>query len=108
MKIEIMKNEWSAKGRRVLLLAHKTISRDSVKASTISSAFETEMLTQARSGLTLVGLVAIVDPPRPEIPDVIRTLKGAGIRIFMVRHTCVAFNPNLLTNHNVRLLATSL
>ncbi|EOO00222.1 putative h k atpase alpha protein [Phaeoacremonium minimum UCRPA7] len=84
MKIEIMKNEWSAKGRRVLLLAHKTISRDSVKASTISSAFETEMLTQARSGLTLVGLVAIVDPPRPEIPDVIRTLKGAGIRIFMV------------------------
>lgn len=41
-------------------------------------------MRHAKSGLTLVGLVAIVDPPRPEIPDVIRTLRGAGVRIFMV------------------------
>ena len=32
----------------------------------------------------LVGLVSIVDPPREEIPQVVRTLRGAGIRIFMV------------------------
>lgn len=42
------------------------------------------MLAHARSGLTLVGLVAIADPPRPEIPDVVHTLRGAGVRIFMV------------------------
>lgn len=42
------------------------------------------MIEHAKSGLTLVGLVAIVDPPRPEIPQVIRTLRGAGVRIFMV------------------------
>lgn len=42
------------------------------------------MLGHAKSGLTLVGLVAIADPPRPEIPEVVRTLRGAGVRIFMV------------------------
>ncbi|KAK0720249.1 Na+/H+/K+ antiporter P-type ATPase [Lasiosphaeris hirsuta] len=83
-KIEQIKDEWSAQGRRVLLLAHKAISQSAVKSSPSSSGFEAEMVEQARSGLTLVGLVAIVDPPREEIPGVIKTLRGAGIRIFMV------------------------
>ena len=38
----------------------------------------------ARSGLTLVGIVGIVDPPRDEIPSVVSILRRAGIRIFMV------------------------
>lgn len=83
-KIENVKNDWSAQGRRVLLLAHKAISRTAVKSSPSSSAFEGEMMEQARSGLTLVGLVAIVDPPRDEIPGVVGMLRTAGIRIFMV------------------------
>ncbi|KAK1753292.1 hypothetical protein QBC47DRAFT_431753 [Echria macrotheca] len=83
-KIEQIKNEWSAQGRRVLLLAHKVISKTSVKSAPSSGAFEKEMLEQARAGLTIVGLVAIVDPPREEIPSVVRTLRGAGIRFFMV------------------------
>lgn len=41
-------------------------------------------MKHARTGLTLVGLVAIEDPPRDEIPEVIRILRRAGIRIFMV------------------------
>jgi sodium/potassium-transporting ATPase subunit alpha len=82
--IDKIKNDWSAQGRRVLLLAHKAISRSSLKSSPSSSTFEREMLEQAKTGLTLVGLVAIIDPPRPEIPEVIKTLRGAGIRIFMV------------------------
>lgn len=83
-KIEAAQAEYSARGRRVLLLAHKTLSRSSLKSSPLSSAFEKEMTDQAKAGLTLVGLVAIQDPPRPEIPDVVQTLRGAGIRIFMV------------------------
>ncbi|KAK4442051.1 hypothetical protein QBC34DRAFT_456653 [Podospora aff. communis PSN243] len=83
-KIEHIKNTWSSQGRRVLLLAHKAISRTSVKSPPSAAAFESEMLEQAKTGLTLVGLVAIVDPPREEIPSVIKTLRGAGIRIFMV------------------------
>lgn len=83
-QIEQIKNEWSSKGRRVLLLAHKAVSSSWIKSSPTSSGFETEMMEQARSGLTLVGLVAIVDPPREEIPAVVSTLRRAGIRIFMV------------------------
>lgn len=45
---------------------------------------ESEVLHRSKDGLTLVGLVSIVDPPRNEIPEVVRTLRGAGIRIFMV------------------------
>ncbi|KAL8377456.1 hypothetical protein RB595_008237 [Gaeumannomyces hyphopodioides] len=83
-KVEKIKNDWSAQGRRVILLAHKPISRSSLKNSVQSSGFEREMTEHAASGLTLVGLVAIVDPPRPEIPDVVQTLRRAGVRIFMV------------------------
>ncbi|KAK3328077.1 hypothetical protein B0T19DRAFT_182658 [Cercophora scortea] len=82
--VEKTKNEWSAQGRRVLLLAHKVVSSSSIKSAPTSSAFENEMLEQARAGLTLVGMVAIADPPRPEIPEVVKTLRGAGIRLFMV------------------------
>jgi sodium/potassium-transporting ATPase subunit alpha len=82
-KIEHIKNTWSSQGRRVLLLAHKAASRTSVRSTPSSAAFESEMLEHAKTGLTLVGLVAIVDPPRKEIPSVINTLRGAGIRIFM-------------------------
>lgn len=84
VKIEAIQQEYSAQGRRVLLLAHKAVCRSAVKSSPLYSAFEGEMVEQANSGLTPVGLVAIVDPPRPEIPEVIQTLRGAGVRIFMV------------------------
>jgi sodium/potassium-transporting ATPase subunit alpha len=50
-----------------------------------SSQFEDEVSRHARTDLTLVGIVGIVDPPRDEIPYVVKTLRGAGIRIFMVR-----------------------
>ena len=68
----------------MLLLAHKAISKSSLKSTPSSSAFEAEMLEHAKSGLTVVGLVAIIDPPRAEIPEVTKILRGAGIRIFMV------------------------
>jgi len=83
--LEQIKNQWSSEGKRVILLARKTISRGQLKCFELSGHFEDEILSHARNGLTLVGLVAIVDPPRDEIPSVVSTLRGAGIRIFMVR-----------------------
>ena len=80
--IEEIKNTWSAQGKRVILLARKTISKEQLKSLPASSHFEDEVAQHARTGLTLVG---IVDPPRDEIPSVIKTLRRAGIRIFMVR-----------------------
>jgi sodium/potassium-transporting ATPase subunit alpha len=83
-KIENIKNTWSAQGKRVILLARKIVSKEHILADPSSSQFEDDVSYLARSGLTLVGIVGIVDPPREEIPYVVSTLRGAGIRIFMV------------------------
>lgn len=83
-KIENIKNSWSSQGRRVILLARKTICKEQMRELATSANFEDEIMHHAHSGLTLVGIVGIVDPPRDEIPSVISILRGAGIRIFMV------------------------
>lgn len=83
-KIENIKNTWSSQGRRVILLARKTICKEQIRELATSGNFEDEIMHHARTGLTFVGIVGIVDPPRDEIPSVVSTLRGAGIRIFMV------------------------
>jgi len=84
-KIEEIKNTWSAQGKRVILLARKSLSKEQIRSETTSSKFEDEVMLYARTELTLVGIVGIVDPPHDEILSVVKTLRRAGIRIFMVR-----------------------
>ena len=47
---------------------------------------ETATLTHddVRSGLTFIGLQAMIDPPRPEAIDAVRICQGAGIRVKMI------------------------
>ncbi|CAG8769228.1 9509_t:CDS:1, partial [Dentiscutata erythropus] len=73
--------EWSGAGTRVILLCRRIITNESEIPSDTS---DLEALGQLSYNLTAIGLMGILDPPRPEIPDVIRTCRGAGIRIFMV------------------------
>lgn len=49
-----------------------------------SLEFEEAVKAEISNNLELLGLVGIVDPPREEIPEVIRTLRDAGIRVYMV------------------------
>ncbi len=43
-----------------------------------------ENLELAEEQLTLLGVVGMVDPPRPEVPEAIRVAQHAGVRVIMV------------------------
>ncbi|KAL4862167.1 hypothetical protein BDV12DRAFT_49407 [Aspergillus spectabilis] len=79
-RIEAIKDRWSAKGKRVILMAQKSVS----STWTNGVLDERTVLQSAADGLTLVGLVGLIDPPRDEIPGVVDTLRKASIRIMMV------------------------
>lgn len=83
-RLEGLKDLYSSQGKRCLLLARKTIKAGSLPNDTESQAYEKAIADESKSGLVLVGLVAIVDPLREDIPHVVSTLRGAGIRIAMV------------------------
>ena len=61
------------KGLRTLALAKRTLP-DEVKLDT----------DEVENNLTLLGIVGIIDPPRPEVPEAIRTAQRAGIKVVMI------------------------
>lgn len=79
-----IKTNFSFQGKRCILLARKIVRAASITAAPETTDYENQMLEASKGDLTLVGLVAIVDPLRPEIPQVVSTLRNAGIRIAMV------------------------
>ncbi|KAK4561596.1 hypothetical protein LTR86_004275 [Recurvomyces mirabilis] len=83
LELEATKDRWSSQARRVILLAQKPLEALQFTPDQ-PREYEREVMANAMNELILIGLIAIVDPPRPEIPEVVRILRGAGIRIFMV------------------------
>ncbi|KAL0220530.1 hypothetical protein RCL1_000384 [Eukaryota sp. TZLM3-RCL] len=72
--IDSTAKDFASEGFRVLCLASKT-----------SSSFTyTSLSASQESSLAFVGLVALHDPPRPEVPDAISKCEGAGIKVVMV------------------------
>ena len=65
---------WAARGLRVLALAQRE-GRDEVVAVE-ADAFE--------RGLTLLGLVGLIDPPRPEARSAVAECAAAGVRPVMI------------------------
>ncbi|MFN0029768.1 MAG: cation-translocating P-type ATPase [Acidimicrobiales bacterium] len=65
-------NRLAAGGMRVLSLAYRSIP------------FGTELPAEFEEHLVLVGLVGIIDPPRPEVRDAVATCHRAGIRTVMI------------------------
>lgn len=66
--------EMSGKALRVLAVAYRDIGE--IPAEPTSEALE--------SGLTLMGLVGMIDPPRPEVKAAVATCRRAGIKPVMI------------------------
>ncbi|KAF8969069.1 hypothetical protein BGZ46_010744 [Entomortierella lignicola] len=77
---------WSRRGQRVLMLCKGKFSPYLAEASASgsTSAQQEELTRQGLRDLCIIGLVGIMDPPRPEIKDTIAQCRRAGVRFFMV------------------------
>ena len=72
--------KYGKKGFRVIALA----SVDDVDSSLLNSAKTTDEYTQLEQGMTFIGLVVMLDPPRPEVARSIRKCKEAGVRVIVI------------------------
>lgn len=80
-----IQSEYASKGQRVLLLAKRIIGPDLLDKEVLSdpSAMEDKLL-ELNVELTIIGLVALVDPPRLDTEETVRICRRAGIRFAMV------------------------
>ena len=74
IKEEILRQnqEFSENGLRVLAFAYKEVDEGE------------ELTLDEENGFTFIGLVAMIDPPREEAAEAVRTAKLAGIRPVMI------------------------
>lgn len=68
-------------GLRVIALASID---DASSTPLLRSAATTEEYVKLEQGMTLIGLVAMSDPPRPEVAESIRKCREAGIRVMVI------------------------
>ncbi|KAI0045063.1 sodium-potassium ATPase [Auriscalpium vulgare] len=80
-----VQERWAAQGRRVLVLARRLVSHHVVPKNVdpFSEEFEA-FVEEATAQLVIVGLLGLIDPLKPDIPETVRICRGAGIRFFIV------------------------
>ncbi|KAK3394147.1 putative calcium P-type ATPase [Podospora didyma] len=73
--------DYGNRGLRVIALA----SREDVGSHPLlHTAKSTAEYTSLEQNLTLIGLVGMLDPPRPEVPASIQKCREAGIRVIVI------------------------
>ncbi|KAK0528291.1 hypothetical protein OC834_004105 [Tilletia horrida] len=82
--LEHMQAALASKGQRVLLLTRRVVSRAAIDGMGGVSSLNDSNTVDLTNELCAVGLIGIFDPPRDEIPGVVKTIRGAGARFFMV------------------------
>ena len=75
--------------RQQVVAANDTLAANGFRVIAVSVRPRADELLSApaddlESAQTLIGLLALYDPPRPEVPEAIRRCRDAGIRVTMV------------------------
>ncbi|XEV01760.1 hypothetical protein FSHL1_007047 [Fusarium sambucinum] len=81
IKFQQIQDEASRRAERVIVLCEKFITPRSVAGT---NSFSDEITHSAIQDLTIVGMLGIIDPHRPEIPATVEQCRRAGTRFFMV------------------------
>lgn len=74
-RVEAANSELASQGMRVLAIAYREVPEE-VASQALSFDVERELI--------LLGLVGIIDPPRPEVREAVARCKEAGIRPVMI------------------------
>lgn len=76
---------FASQGQRVLLLAKRIVKSSEIDPEIFKDAALLEdRLSAINTDLVIVGLVALVDPPRNDTALTVTTCRRAGIRFAMV------------------------
>jgi magnesium-transporting ATPase (P-type) len=78
---KVNRSLWEEKSQE---LAEEGFRLLAVAASAASEEQESLEFDDVKEGLTLLGLVAIMDPPRPEAVEAVEECRQAGIRVKMI------------------------
>jgi len=76
-----MNDEYARNGLRVLAIARRELPPPAEERLKGEARYSSEAV---ETNLTLLGLVALMDPPRPEVADAIEKCRRAGIRVIMI------------------------
>ena len=74
----------SSRALRTLAVAYRDLSDDEVAAARAGGEGDDDRFDQVEKGLTLAGVVGIIDPPRPEAADAVAEAHRAGVRVLMI------------------------
>jgi sodium/potassium-transporting ATPase subunit alpha len=71
-RIVAIQEQWAGQGRRVLLVARRVVPRELLpKIDPHAESFD-ELVDGLNSELIIVGLVGLIDPLKPDIPETVR------------------------------------
>ncbi|RKO89030.1 HAD-like domain-containing protein, partial [Blyttiomyces helicus] len=81
-EVVAMQEEWSSQGMRVLAVCRRSLA--GIELPVGKNGLMEKILYAEMQGLTLVGMLGIRDPPRPDVKPAVEVMRRAGVRVFMV------------------------
>ncbi|MBZ6002843.1 HAD-IC family P-type ATPase [Leuconostoc gelidum subsp. aenigmaticum] len=94
-----LSQQFAKTGKRVIAVGYHNVASDEDEVTH-------ELLST--TGITFLGLAAIIDPPRPEVVEAIKDMRHAGIRVKMITgdssDTAMAIGRQLGLAHDIRAM----